>query len=113
MISDRARAILSEGVSEDEERTIIFLEEGDESTVFRLFRSGDHAGDPEPSAIQWLGRAIGLCRSAPGELRTGMIRSGDEEAVMALVSGRDIRAREWPPEESDESSRLSATPTAR
>ena len=92
MISDRAKTLLSERVGGDE-KTVIFLEEGNESTIFRLFRAGEGAGDPEQQAIQWLGMARGLCRSAGGELRTCVIPSKDEQAVMAVVSGREIEAR--------------------
>ena len=113
MISDRAKAILSEGVFEDGERTLIFLEEGDESVVFRLFRASDHAGDPEQRAIQWLGMARDMCRSTRGGIRTGLIPSKDEEAVMAVLSGRDIEAREWPRVDFDDSSRLSTREAAR
>ena len=88
MISDRAKAILSERVGGDE-KTVIFLEEGNESTIFRLFRAGEGAGDPEQQAIQWLGMAKGMCRYTGGEIRTGLIPSKDDEAVMAVVSGTD------------------------
>ena len=50
MISERTKRILSEEISEDEERTVIFLEEGDESFAFRLFRATEGAGDPEQRA---------------------------------------------------------------
>ena len=90
MISDRAKEILSEGVSETENRNLIFLEEGGQSTIFRLFRASEQAGDPEQRAIRWLGMAKGLCRCARGELQTGMIRSRDEMSVMATVSGTAI-----------------------
>ena len=130
MISDRARELLSEGVSEDEERTVIFLEKGDESLVFRLFRAregdedpeeqatrwlerareGDE--DPEEQATRWLERARSLCRSAHGNLRTGIVRSRNGERFMVAVSGREIEAKEWPPE-FDDSSPLSAGQTAR
>ena len=113
MISDRAKALLSEGVFEDGERTIIFLEEGDETFAFRLFRATEGAGDPEQRAIQWLGRAKGMCRSARGEITTGLIRSKDGTNVMATTSGNEIEAREWPQEESGDSSRLSTTRAAR
>ena len=112
MISDRAKAILSEGAFEDGERTFIFLEEGGESVVFRLFRASDHAGDPEQRAIQWLGMARDMCRSARGGIRTGLIPSKDDEAVMAAVWGRDIEAREWPAD-FDDSSWLSTREAAR
>ena len=69
MINDRAKRILSEGASANEERNIVFLivflEEGGLSYIFRLFRAGEDAGDPEQQAIRWMGRAKGLCRSAP------------------------------------------------
>ena len=94
MISDRAKEVLSEGVSEDGERTILFLEEGGLYFVFRLFRAGAHAGDPEQQAIRWLGKVRGLCRPAHGGLKTGVIRSRDEMSVMAVVSGREIEAVE-------------------
>ena len=110
MINDRAKRILSEGASANEERNIVFLivflEEGGLSYIFRLFRAGEDAGDPEQQAIRWMGRAKGLCRSAPGELSTGMIRSKDGERFMVAVSGREIEAKEWP-REFDDSSRLS------
>ena len=112
MISDRARELLSEGVSEDEERTVIFLEKGDESLVFRLFRAREGDEDPEEQATRWLERARSLCRSAHGNLRTGMIRSKDGERFIVAVSGREIKAKEWPPE-FDDSSPLSAGQTAR
>ena len=59
MISERTKRILSEEISEDEERTVIFLEEGDESFAFRLFRATEGAGDPEQRAIRWLGFGTG------------------------------------------------------
>ena len=90
MISDRAKEIHPEGVSETENRNLIFLEEGGQSTIFRLFRASEQAGDPEQRAIRWLGMAKGLCRCARGELQTGMIRSRDEMSVMATVSGAAI-----------------------
>ena len=102
MISDRARELLSEGVSEDEERTVIFLEKGDESLVFRLFRTREGDEDPEEQATRWLERARSLCRTAHGDLRTGVIPSNGGEYVMAAVSGREIEAKEWLPEESDD-----------
>ena len=95
MISDRAKELLSEGISENGEQTVIFLEEEAESVVFRLFWASGHAGDPERRAIRWLGRARGLCRTVRGELRTGLIRSRDEENVMATLSGSEIEAKEW------------------
>ena len=113
MISEKARQILSEKMSEDGEQEVIFLEAGQMCYIFRLFRARDHAGDPELRAIQWLGRAKSLCRTAHGKLRTGLIRSRDEEATMAVVSGRDIGAREWTPVESADSRQLSATQVAR
>ena len=113
MISDRAKALLSEGVFEDGERTIIFLEEGDETFAFRLFRTTEGAGDPEQRAIQWLDRVSTLCQSARGELVTGLIRSRNEEAIMAAASGTAIEAREWPPEEHAGNRQLGATPVAR
>ena len=94
MISAKAKEILSEGVFEHEERTIIFLEDGGETVVFRLFRATEGAGDPEQLAIQWLGTARDMCRPVRGELRTGMIRSRDGTNVMATVSGVEIQARE-------------------
>ena len=115
MINDRAKRILSEGASANEERNIVFLivflEEGGLSYIFRLFRAGEDAGDPEQQAIRWMGRAKGLCRSAPGELSTGMIRSKDGERFMVAVSGREIEAKEWP-REFDDSSRLSTRQAA-
>ena len=71
MISDRAKEILPEGVFETENRNLIFLEEGGQSTIFRLFRASEQAGDPEQRAIRWLGMAKGLCRCAHGELSGG------------------------------------------
>ena len=112
MISNRAKAILSEGV-DDDEQTVIFLAEGDESVAFRLFRATEGAGDPEQRAIRWLGRVKGMCRSARGELRTGLIRSRDGTNVMATVSGVEIQAREWPQEESADICQLSAGQAAR
>ena len=109
MISDRAKGILSEGAFENGEQTAIFLEEAGESVVFRLFRANDHAGDPEQRAIQWLGRAMALCRSPAGELRTAVIRSRDGTSVMATASGRKLEAREWL-EKTDDSSALSTNP---
>ena len=94
MISDRTRQILSGGVSEDREQTVIFVEGRCLYFVFRLFRASDHAGDPEQQAIRWLGKARGLCRSAHGGLKTGVIRSKDGASVMAAVSGRKIEAVE-------------------
>ena len=44
MINDRAKRILSEGASADEERNIVFLEEGGLSYIFKLFRAGEDAG---------------------------------------------------------------------
>ena len=93
MISDRAKGILSERVEGGGEPEVIFLDAADESGVFRLFRAREGTGDPEKQAIRWLGRARGLCRSARGELRTCVIPSKDEEAAMAVVSGREIEAR--------------------
>ena len=90
MISDRAKTLLSERAFENGEQTAIFLEEAGESVVFRLFRASDHAGDPEQRAIQWLGMARDMCRSAHGDLRTRMVQSRNEESVMAAVSGREI-----------------------
>ena len=96
MISNRAKAILSEGVSEDGERTILFIEEGSESLVLRLFRAGegDEDEDAERQAVRWLGRVMTLCRSAHGDLRTEVIPSNGGEYVMAAVSGNEIEARE-------------------
>ncbi len=71
MISDRAKEIHPEGVSETENRNLIFLEEGGQSTIFRLFRASEQAGDPEQRAIRWLSMAKGLCRCARGELSDG------------------------------------------
>ena len=113
MISNRAKEILSEGVDEGGEPEVIFLEEGDESFAFRLFRATEGTGDPERRAIRWLERARSLCRSAHGELRTGLIRSKDGTNVMATVSGSEIEAREWTPEQTADSSPLSATRAAR
>ena len=96
MISNRAKAILSEGASEDGERTILFIDEGSESLVLRLFRAGegDEDEDPKRQAVRWLGRVMSLCRSAHGDLRTKVIPSNGGEYVMAAVSGNDIEARE-------------------
>ena len=44
---------------------------------------------------------------------TGLIQSRDEEAVMAVASGREIEAREWPQKESTDRRELSATQVAR
>ena len=96
MISAKAKEILSEGVSEDGERTVLFIEEGGQALVLRLFRAGegDEDEDPKRQAVRWLGRVMILCRSAHGDLRTRMVRSRNEEIVMAAVSGNDIEARE-------------------
>ena len=102
MISDRTIAILSEEASEDGERDVLLLVEGNECVVFRLFRDEEGDEDPEEQAIRWLERARSLCRTAHGELRTGVIPSNGGEYVMAAVSGREIEAKEWPPEESDD-----------
>ena len=99
MISEKARQILSEEMSEDGEQEVIFLEDGNECVVFRLFRAREGTGDPELRAIRWLDNVSTLCQSARGELVTGLIRSRDEEAIMAAASGTAIEAREWPPEE--------------
>ena len=112
MISDRARGILSEEASDDGEQTVIFLEEGPLCCIFRLFRASEGAGDPEEQATRWLERARSLCRTAHGELRTGVIPSNGGEYVMAAVSGREIEAREWT-EETDDRSSLSTTHAAR
>ena len=74
MISDRAKALLSEEMSEGREPEVIFLEAADLSYIFRLFRAGDHAGDPELRAIRWLDKVSTLCQSARGELTTVLIR---------------------------------------
>ena len=113
MISEMAKQILSEGAPEVEEQTVIFLEAGNESFVFRLFRARESDEDPEQQAIQWLGLAKALCQSARGELTTGLIQSRDEEAVMDVASGREIEAREWPQKESTDRRELSATQVAR
>ena len=94
MISAKAREILSEGVSDDGEQTVLFLEEGGQALVLRLFRAGEGAEDPAQQAVRWLGRVMILCRSAHGDLRTRMVRSRNEESVMAAVSGNEIEARE-------------------
>ena len=57
MISEMAKQILSGGAPEVEEQTVIFLEAGNESFVFRLFRARESDEDPEQQAIQWLGLA--------------------------------------------------------
>ena len=113
MISDRAREILSEGVSENEEMNVIFLDEEEgQCFVFKLFRATEGAGDTEQRAIRWLGRARDLCRTAHGKLRTGMVRSKDETSVMAALSGREIEAREWA-EQTADSNRLGTARAAR
>ena len=112
VISDRTKRMLSEGVSEDGERMVLFLEEGGQSFVFRLFRAREGGEDPERQAVRWLGMATGLCKSTHGELKTGVIPSRDGESAMAAVSGREIEAKEWPPEFAD-SSRLSTGQAAR
>ena len=94
MISAKAKEILSEGVDEGGEPEVIFLEEGDESFAFRLFRAGEGDENPEQQAVRWLGRVMILCRSAHGDLRTRMVRSRNEESVLAAVSGSKIEARE-------------------
>ena len=93
MISDRAKRILSEGASADEERNIVFLEEGGLSYIFRLFRAREGDEDPEEQATRWLERARSLCRSAHGNLRTGMIRSKDGERFIVAVSRRRDRGQ--------------------
>ena len=99
MISDRAKELLSEGVGEEVEATVLFIEEGSESLVLKRFRAWEDAGDPEQQAVQWLGRARILCRSAHGDLRTWVIPSNNGEYVMAAVSGREIEAKERPLED--------------
>ena len=96
MISDRAKEILSEGVDEEVETTVLFIEEGGQALVLKLFRAGegDEDEDPAQQAVRWLGRVMILCRSAHGDLRTRMVRSRNEESVLAAVSGREIEARE-------------------
>ena len=96
MISAKAKEILSEGISEDGERTILFIEEGGQGLVLRLFRAGegDEDEDPKRQAVRWLGRVMTLCRSAHGDLRTRMVHSRNAEIVMAAVSGNEIEARE-------------------
>ena len=94
MISNRAKDILSEGLSEDGKLTILFIEEGSKSLVLRLFRTGEGDEDPDQQAVRWLGRARSLCRSAHGDLRTEVIPSNGGEYVMAAVSGNEIEARE-------------------
>ena len=64
MISEKARQILSEEMSEDGEQEVIFLEDGNECVVFRLFRAREGTGDPELRAIRWLDRVSALCQSA-------------------------------------------------
>ena len=111
MISDRAKAILAEGVGDDE-KTVIFLEEGPLCCIFRLFRVSEGAGDPEERAVQWLGKVKGLRGTARGGLRTGIVRSRDGSNVMAAVSGRDIGVREWL-QKTDDSRQLSTREAAR
>ena len=94
VISDRTKRMLSEGVSEDGERMVLFLEEGGQSFVFRLFRAREGGEDPERQAVRWLGMATGLCKPTHRELKTGVIPSRDGESAMAAVSGREIEARE-------------------
>ena len=94
VISAKAKEILSEGVSENGERTVLFIEEGNYSLALKLFRAGEGTEDPAQQAVRWLGRVMILCRSAHGDLRTRMVRSRNEEIVMAAVSGNDIEARE-------------------
>ena len=45
MISERTRSTLLQGASKDEDGTIIFVEDGNGSVVFRLFRAGEGTGD--------------------------------------------------------------------
>ena len=113
MINEKARQILSEGAPEDGEQNVIFLEEGNQCVVFRLFRAREGTGDPELRAIRWLENVSTLCQSARGELVTGLIRSRDEGAIMAAASGTAIEAREWPPEEHPGNRQLGATQVAR
>ena len=96
MISAKAKEILSEGVDEEVETTVLFIEEGGQALVLRLFRAGegDEDEDPKRQAVRWLGRVMTLCRSPHGDLRTRMVQSRNEESVMAAVSGREIEARE-------------------
>ena len=112
MISDRARELLSEGVSEDEEKTVIFLEKGDESSYSGCFGPGKVTKTRRSRPPDgWSGP--GVCAGPLTEnLRTGMIRSKDGERFIVAVSGREIEAKEWPPE-FDDSSPLSAGQTAR
>ena len=94
MISAKAKEILSEGVSENGERTVLFIEEGNYSLVLKIFRAGEGAEDPAQQAVRWLGRVMTLCRSAHGDLRTRMVRSNGGQYVMAAVSGSEIEAKE-------------------
>ena len=94
MISAKAKEILSEGVSENGERTVLFIEEENYSLVLKLFRAGKGAEDPEQQAVRWLGRVMTLCRSAHGDLRTRMVRSNSGQHVMAAVSGNETEVRE-------------------
>ena len=94
MISAKAKEILSEGVDEEVETTVLFIEEGGQALVLRLFRAGEGTEDPAQQAVRWLGRVMILCRSAHGDLRTRMVRSNGGQYVMAAVSGNEIEARE-------------------
>ena len=97
MITERAREILSEGARDnaDRENTVVFSDDGGETTVFRLFRARHTAKDPEQEASVWLRKAKNLLTKSGEELRTGMVRSKrGEVTVMAMVSGRGIDARE-------------------
>ena len=84
MISERTKRILSEEISEDEERTVIFLEEGDESFAFRLFRATEVAGDPAQRAIRCLGRALSR-PSRRTEDRGDSVQSRDERDCYSIM----------------------------
>ena len=96
MISAKVKEILSEGVDEEVEATVLFIEEGNYSLILKLFRAGedDEDEDPKRQAVRWLGRVMILCRSAHGDLRTWVIPSNGGQYVMAAVSGNEIEARE-------------------
>ena len=94
MISAKVKEILSEGVDEEVEATVLFIEEGNYSLILKLFRAGEGTEDPAQQAVRWLGRVMILCRSAHGDLRTWVIPSNGGQYVMAAVSGSEIEAKE-------------------
>ena len=115
MITERARKVLSEGTTDnaDRENTAMFSNDGEETTVFRLFRARHTAFDPEQEAPLWLRKARNLCTSPGEELRTGMVRSKHGEVtVMLMVSGRGTDARKAPTK-IDDSGQLRALQPAR